>query len=239
MSSFAPAQPCIDISITGVPQIPILFEDDDILVVNKPSPMLSVPGKSTIPRLPRHIEWRNAINNAADNELIPMSPECRDSLRALSKRTAKADNVPRKQLPFENCVKKMLKIIDDPDLVHELWEVVNKSDDLQHKVVLADIPPHRVSVVEAAEDHCSKKVFAGSSGEKAPPPKIFAVHRLDCETSGVLFLAKTEEAAGDMGVQFRGRKVSIATHTKICVDILNYTVCVLYNGYYNIFPPSG
>jgi hypothetical protein len=200
---------CIDLSIPGVPLIPILYEDDHILVVNKPSPMLSVPGKSIISRLPRHIEWRNAINNAADNEQLKMTAECRDQLRALSIRTAKADNVPRKQQPFENCVKKMLKIIDDPSLVTELWEVVNKSDEMQHKVSLADIPPHRISAAEAAEFYCnSLSPLSPAVASQAIASKVFAVHRLDCETSGVLFLAKTEEAAGEMGIQFRGRMVS-------------------------------
>lgn len=207
----------IDLSINGVPQIPIIFEDDDILVVNKPSPMLSVPGKADVPRLPRHIEWRNAINNAADNELISMSPQCRDSLRELTKRTVKADNVPRKQQPFESCLQKMLKINDNPQLVTEIWEVVNKSDELQHKVFVADLPPHRVSAVEAAEHHCNSQQQAPTRPTPDRPhdgvqvlvaAKVFAVHRLDCETSGVLLLAKNEEAAGNMGIQFRGRLVS-------------------------------
>lgn len=203
---------CIDLSIPGVPLIPILYEDDDILVVNKPSPMLSVPGRSEIPRLPRHMEWRKAINYAADNEQLIMTPECRDHLRVLSLRSAKADNIPRKKEPFENCARKMLKIIDNPGLITELWEAINKSDEMQHKVSVSDVPPHRISAVEAAEYYCN------NLSPLAPPrdllvgtpvaTKVFAAHRLDCETSGVLFLTKTEDAAGEMGLQFRSRMVS-------------------------------
>jgi hypothetical protein len=207
---------CISLPIPGVPEIPILYEDSDIMVVNKPSPMLSVPGKSTIPRQPRHIEWRNAINNAADNTLLSMTSDCQESLRILCIRTAKADNIPRKQQPFETCVKKMLKIVDNPNLIHELWEMINLSDQMQHTVSLADIPPHRISAVEAADFYLNHALSHSSTSQSvsstlpskaALSTKVFAVHRLDCETSGVLFLAKTEEAAGEMGIQFRGRLV--------------------------------
>jgi len=204
---------CINLLIPGVPEISILHEDKDILIINKPSPMLSVPGKSSIPRQPRHLEWRNAINHAAKNEQLIMTTECREALQTLSIRTAKADNVPRKQQPFENCVKKMLKIIDNPELVSELWEIINKSDEMQHQVSLADIPPHRISAVEAATSYCNTVSpflpSATSTYSQSVSAKVFAVHRLDCETSGVLFLAKTEDAAGEMGIQFRGRMVSV------------------------------
>ena len=198
-------------NVKGVPEIPVLFEDEDIIVVNKPSQMLSVPGKSSLPRQPRHIEWRNAIQHAAKNEKYIMSDECRDALQILCSRTAKSDNIPRKQQPFEKCVKKILKANDKPDLISEIWTAINKSDELQHKVSFDDIPPHRVSVIEAIEHHQSLDHGTTlDTSSRILCPKILAPHRLDCETSGVLLLAKTEDAAGAMGHQFREKAVSMS-----------------------------
>jgi hypothetical protein len=44
--------------------VPILYQDDDIIILNKPSAMLSVPGKEVISMLdvkPRAEQWKNAV----------------------------------------------------------------------------------------------------------------------------------------------------------------------------------
>ena len=55
------------------------------------------------------------------------------------------------------------------------------------------ITPREASLVGMAEKHCGHK--------------LFVVHRIDKETSGVVLFAKTKEAHRDLNIQFEKRKI--------------------------------
>jgi 23S rRNA-/tRNA-specific pseudouridylate synthase len=56
------------INIAGYPSIKIIYEDNDLLILDKPSGMLSVPGNVDGPvvKPPRFEEWRTAIKATYD-----------------------------------------------------------------------------------------------------------------------------------------------------------------------------
>lgn len=177
-------------SLSHLPKIAILFEDEDCIVVNKPSLMLSVPGRTSIPRQPRHIEWMQAIEHAANS--CSSKDQTTESCRGVLDRLLKVENVPRKRASFDLWIKKNVKI-SDPVVLSEVWDCITSSDKECHKPPLDSLDPSRISVAELIEEYCGK---------------VFAVHRLDCETSGALIFAKSERSAAELGKQFQTRIVS-------------------------------
>jgi hypothetical protein len=171
-------------SIRGVPEVPVLFEDDDLIVVNKPSLMLSVPGRHNV-REPRHIEWMNSVKLASTSQEFS---ECGNILQQIAQR----QNVPRKKASFIKWIQTNFKL-NDYNLIDNIWNAIESSDRNQHKPRIESISPERVSVMECLE------VFY---------PQIFAVHRLDCDTSGALVFAKSQDIASALGKQFQTREVS-------------------------------
>lgn len=57
-----------EINIEGFPIIKIIYEDNDLLILDKPSGLLSVPGNIDGPTIkpPRFEEWRSAIKATYD-----------------------------------------------------------------------------------------------------------------------------------------------------------------------------
>ncbi len=163
--------------------IPILYEDEHIIVYNKPSLMLSVPGKVDFVRKPRHIEWEDAISHAAANDIKGFQNDL-NQLRAMG-------NIPRKRPLFITRVQKLLKT-KDATYAEKMYDAIAEVDEDMHKPPLSVISPERISVVNIAE----KTI-----------PKVFVVHRLDCETSGAIVLAKTDCSARELCRQFRDREV--------------------------------
>lgn len=166
----------------------ILYEDDWIVAVNKPSEMLSVPGKNkTRVITPRFKEWEVAIKNAVTHDPSNLTPACIIALERLQQ----YKNIPRKERSFYGYVERTLKITSS-DLLSEIWSTVKRVDEKLHKQPIDDIPSHLVSATEIIEKKCGK---------------VYNVHRLDCATSGILLLAKTDSVAKDLSEQFRERNV--------------------------------
>lgn len=189
-----PRMVSLSCSVVGnIPKIDILFEDNDCIVVNKPSLMLSVPGRAELIREPRHIEWMNAIKHAAEVVESNRSNACDVALKRLNAMA----NIPRKKFSFDIWIRKNLKI-SDVAVIDEVWNLINISDRECHKPKLEIMDPSRISVTEIIEECMGKKVYV--------------VHRLDCETSGALIFAKNEASAAELGHQFHSRMVRESNH---------------------------
>ena len=167
----------------------LLHEDAFIVVVDKPPHILSLPGKCTKPFFkPRHEQWRDAVCMAACGEF-----ETRDSdLQRHLQRVEQLPSIPRKKIRFQKYISGALKIVDI-QMQESIWRHVSDADDFLNKQPFKDIPHDLVSTADLVEKYCGHKVFV--------------VHRLDFETSGVILYAKTESCAADLCRQFRDREV--------------------------------
>lgn len=167
----------------------LLHEDRFIIAVDKQPNILSLPGKCTKPFFkPRHEQWRDAVCVAACGGF-----ETPDSdLQRHLKRIEQLPSIPRKRIRFQRYISAALKIVDT-EMQELIWKRVSDADDFLNKQVFEDIPSDLVSTADLVEKHCGHKVFV--------------VHRLDFETSGVILYAKTETCAADLCRQFRDREV--------------------------------
>ncbi len=190
----------------------VLFEDEHLIAINKPAHMLSVPGRGEVAlssRLPRSDEWRSCIV-AAQNILwlqkeFPLSPISKSVLAQIVGR----DNVPRTASGFATFIKKTFTtklknmqggIFENAsevvDLIaKELWGIICAADELLHSVPYESIPQDVISIATILTEELGVKVFH--------------VHRLDQETTGVLVFAKHSIAAEGLCKQFRDRNVSV------------------------------
>lgn len=169
--------------------ISLLYEDDFIIVADKPSNILAVPGKSAKPFVKfRHDQWQDAVLLASGGKFCTVDSECQKYLTLL----ADMSSIPRKEARFYGFIAKTLKIIDIP-MQKLIWKLINDADISLNKQPFAEIPSHLVSVADLLEKHCGHK--------------IYTVHRLDMETSGVIIFAKTENSSAELARQFRDREV--------------------------------
>lgn len=163
----------------------ILYEDQDFIIINKPSLMLSVPGRNYDYREPRNIEWKNSIHSAfLTND---QTEDCRQLLHILDEN----GSVPRKKSVFDRWVRRQLQI-ENRNLVSEVWDRILAADKKLHSIDIDSIPFDRISAQELLYQYCGD---------------VVAVHRLDCETSGALIYAKSDEVAGEFGKLFQTRMV--------------------------------
>ena len=174
---------------TAPVDIPLLYEDDFIIIADKPSNILAVPGKGAKPFVKfRHDQWQDAVLLASGGKYGSVDSECRKYLTLL----ADMSSIPRKEARFYGFIAKTLKISDVP-MQKLMWKLINEADISLNKQPFAEIPSHLVSVADLLEKHCGHK--------------IYTVHRLDMETSGVIIFAKTEKSSAELARQFRDREV--------------------------------
>jgi RNA pseudouridylate synthase len=169
----------------------ILYEDDHIIVVDKAANIVSVPGKGSKPFTKfRCDQWQDAIRKAAEGEFDTAESDCQRSLQIL----ANNSSIPRKESRFLAFIAKTLKVVEKVTQ-QSMWTRICDADTLLNKQPFDDIPNHLLSTADLVEKHCGHK--------------IFVVHRLDMETSGVIIYAKTEESSAELCRQFREREVRI------------------------------
>ena len=178
---------------SALPDLQIVYEDNDIIVVDKPYDMLSVRGKlvDNVNKLSRSEEWKVSISQASlnDNQYFPHDELCRNALSKL----AKTPSIPRKRKLFDNYLSRVLKI-SDSNIQKSLWDVIYDVDIKLHSRDLNNIPDNQISAVDIVESLCNQKVYV--------------VHRLDMETSGLLLFAKNEDACSELSRQFREREIN-------------------------------
>jgi hypothetical protein len=175
----------------------VLFEDNDIIAFDKPFNMLSVPGREFKPiHRPRGQEWEDAIKRSSEsynNSLASLSSEAKEILHKL----AALGGIPRKKEKFLRFIQRSLKC-EDKQVLEEIWVAVVKVDEEMHRTSFEDIPDHLVSAADMVERHCGHK--------------IYHVHRLDMETSGVLLFAKNDVICAEMSRQFRDSTIHPQLH---------------------------
>lgn len=107
----------------------------------------------------------------------------------LQKLARESSNVPRKKKTFRSYAKRSLHI-DDEREVERLWDLIQAAvlqEEEREGMRLTDSVLTRIQAAEA--------------------PEARAVHRLDCETSGVMLVALTEAAGKELDRQFRNGEV--------------------------------
>lgn len=203
----------------ALPELQIVYEDNDIIIVDKPYDMLSVRGKLTNDnntiKLSRSEEWKVSISQASlnSNEYFPNDEVCRNALDKL----VIIPSIPRKKKLFQSFLSRVLKITDDSIQI-SLWDAIYDTDTKLHSRDLNMIPDKQISAVDIVESLCNQKVYV--------------VHRLDMETSGLLLFAKNEDSCAELSRQFREREIhkiyiakvapsmiSSESMTKICIPI--------------------
>ena len=190
-------------ALVNYPRLPIVYQDDSLLVVDKPGGMLSVPGREAQQlKLPgggtsRQEQWTAAVQAAGKR--LPQ-PVCDEALAAALKMIGGRNdlNIPRKRELFVKYVHRVLKLGQNDEgsrgsIGEACWDVVKEVDSDMHRLGFDDIPGHLKSAADIA-------------AEVAGGP-IFHVHRLDMETSGLLVFAKTEQACAHLSRQFHDHTV--------------------------------
>lgn len=170
----------------------ILFEDNEIIVIDKVPNEASVPQKGSRPvqttPKKRTDEWVDAVRLAASLESNRSDSLINEPLKLISEQ----HSIPRKEQKFYNFLTRSVKI-DDPVIQKRIWNIVNEVDVTMNKQPFSEIPKHLISSADRVEQYCGHK--------------IYHVHRLDMETSGVLMYAKTENSCAELCRQFRDREV--------------------------------
>lgn len=167
----------------------LLYEDSSVIIVDKPHNVLSVPGKGAKPFSKfRYDQWEDAIRVAAEGHFDTPNSDCQRHLRQLVSMTS----TPRKEKRFCNHISKSIKVMDTA-LQQAMWKRISDADIMLNKQPFEEIPNHLISTADLVERHCGHKVYI--------------VHRLDMETSGVILFAKTEASASELCRQFRDREV--------------------------------
>lgn len=111
------------------------------------------------------------------------SEECAAVLQELAEHP---ENVPRKEKKFISFLQRSFGVKDD-DIAQDAWKFVNIVDEQLNSAPL-----------DPAKKHISATEIVRQSHKK-----VWNVHRLDCETSGVLVMAFTDDAAAHISAQFR------------------------------------
>ncbi len=179
-----------------LPHVSVLYDDEHLVVIDKPSGMLSVPGKLNKGSFvqPRHQQWLTVINNVADrSEELFEGFTAKSLLIDITKKMKNIESIPRKEKLFAAYIKRIYKIEDD-EIIANIWKVLIDIDESLHKRALEDIPTELISASEIISSICNVKT-------------VYNVHRLDMDTSGLLVFAKNAEICSLLGAQFMNREI--------------------------------
>ena len=190
--------------MTGREEVIVVLEDDAMVVVLKPSGVLSVPGREAqldqagkLASRPRCDQWVQTIQEArAIGESRSVSESVLGVLLELERRSLpQQQTIPRKHDLFLRHLRRILRVTDTT-LFEAVWDFLQEVDTKLHrpKSRHESIPDHLVSAADLA-------------ALRTPHGKIHHVHRLDMDTSGLLVFAKTEQASAELSRQFREHDV--------------------------------
>jgi hypothetical protein len=169
-------------------ELSVIYEDDTIIAVDKAANTLSVPGKEAKPFVKhRFDEWNDAVKMAANSDFQPSSSDYSEFIVRFKDKVS----IPRKEIKFYSFLK--LFQISDPKLQQSIWNRIYDADLHLNKIAFEDIPNHLISTADLIEKHCGQK--------------IYTVHRLDMETSGIMLFAKNAISCAELGRQFKDREV--------------------------------
>jgi tRNA pseudouridine32 synthase/23S rRNA pseudouridine746 synthase len=125
----------------------------------------------------------------------------------LQKLAKESRNVPRKKKNFRSYAKRSLRV-DNDEVVEQLWERIQgavRQEERREGMALTDSVLSRIQIAIA---DCAT-----------------AVHRLDCETSGMMLVALTQGASTELSRQFRDGEVK-----KTYVAVVHGSLCEATSG---------
>ena len=192
--------------------INILFEDDHMIAVNKPANILSVPGKGSRNMLyeakdtyslgdedmrkepnfvPRFEKWAESLKIAAIKVNSEGSSEEKD---VMSKICGYKGCIPRKRQLFLTFLTRNPMKVENAQLREKIWKIVSEIDFARSR------SEYNTSL--STYEPCIADILEELFGKR-----IFQVHRLDQETSGILMFAKDEISCAALTKQFRDKLI--------------------------------
>jgi tRNA pseudouridine32 synthase/23S rRNA pseudouridine746 synthase len=189
-------------------RIRILYEDTFIVVIEKPSNLRSVPGNASGSKRPREAQktgqeaWIEALESFQDCNLD-------DQAHQWARNVANSPSlvsIPRKLKPFlRYCERNQARLTPqgEPRLPSDdLKTLANKIhvmfDERQRSFL--NLP----QATKYEESAFGQLILLGYAKDERPG-NLFVVHRLDCETSGVVVFARTQEAASFLSKAWRAK----------------------------------
>ena len=240
-------------------QIRVIHADDDIVVIDKPANLRSVPGHADSPtdttvklkrpsnRLSAAEAWVAAIKNIPVNDhrdAKGMSESVVELLHNI-RTTNNPSSIPRKREPFARYVFRNRKRLLSPHHVDDMADSMNEPPQKKQKRNCdssvnkkQSIPPSFRKAADEAfsfiqklhlplmnlptpTDDCESALgqlrllgfgdFANEHNNKSSvsygseKSKLYVVHRLDCQTSGVMVFARNPETASKLCEAWRER----------------------------------
>eukprot|EP00934_Nitzschia_sp_Nitz4_P003963 Nitzschia sp. Nitz4//scaffold13_size275219//234692//235830//NITZ4_000918-RA/size275219-snap-gene-0.23-mRNA-1//1//CDS//3329536146//3953//frame0 len=196
----------MDNAIKEIPQhlkIRILHQTDDCVIIEKPCNLRSVPGHdksnqstSPFPQRTAQEAWVLALQSFSTNP---------SSAYTCLQRLAEWDlnrlsSVPRRLALFSRFVERNAKSLDldhpsEKD-IQGIFQCIQK-----RQKPLMNLPPS-TPLLESAYGQLTKRL-----GGESETDSIRVVHRLDCETSGVMVFARTQQAASKLSKAWREGQV--------------------------------
>jgi tRNA pseudouridine32 synthase/23S rRNA pseudouridine746 synthase len=227
--------------------IEIVYHDKDIIVVNKPSNLRSVPGHADPPpssgdkkrkrddssRLGAQQAWIEALrllsseNNHNNAERTDEDMCMQVWLQRLGGQANQRVSVPRKYAAFARYLQRSRSRIfgaeeapaaacgSNDDFATRTTRIFQRIEARQNELLK---PPTPTDASESAFGQLQLLGFAKSTADSRARPDLFAVHRLDCATSGLLVFARTPEAASKLCKSWRERDRVVKIYVAIVED---------------------
>lgn len=177
----------------------VLFEDSHIVVVDKLANVLSVQGKKTATsHRRRYAEWKDIILSVYNSNRL--SPEEINTLRPL----IEYESLPRQKEKFLNLLNRVSKTKPTYSVTNVTQLTSNSHhENIWNEIASADFNLNRIEALsKPVEDISVPEILEEMYGHR-----IYHIHRLDLETSGVILYAKTSQAASHVMKQFRERLI--------------------------------
>eukprot|EP00977_Amphora_coffeiformis_P006351 scaffold1353_cov161-Amphora_coffeaeformis.AAC.23 len=228
-------------------RIEIVYEDDVILVVNKPCNLRSVPGhadppptttgkrkergsddddtttttsgNAPQPKMTAQEAWVQALGQLAaqestDDQTQSTSQEQLQTwLQRLAGQFSQRASIPRRYAAFTRYLQRSRKRVfddDDDDTMDDAQFTATARQIFQAiERVQQDILKHRTPTPTADQDSVVgqlKLLGKAQRTDSRAAQDLFVVHRLDCQTSGLLVLARTAAAASFLSACWRSRQ---------------------------------
>ena len=225
-------------------RIEIVYQDEDIIVVHKPCNLRSVPGNAEPPPPTpatttttgkrKHRDgpspqeaWVQAIQQLAEKDTTTQDDDTNDGkdemqtwLERLGGKESIRASIPRKYSAFARYIERSRHRIfgynnapDDESLKEITRQIFQRIECLQKQILQQPTP---TLDEESVVGQCKLLGLANRSSSRANQD-LFAVHRLDCHTSGLLVLARTATAASVLSACWRTRNQVHKTY-RACVE---------------------
>jgi 23S rRNA-/tRNA-specific pseudouridylate synthase len=179
----------------------IIFNDEQLVAVDKPPGMLSVPGREKrkeVTSLTRSQEWSVVVSTLLahlkrENSLSPLVA----ILHVLNEQRGR---VPRQDQKFIRYAQRIMKNQCSKEDAQQLWLRLSSLDRSMYGTLPEEFPAELISASDIMEKQFNQR--------------LFHLHRLDQETSGVLMFGKDSKSANYICNQFREHQVSLTLTEK-------------------------